>query len=870
MKKRIIAFCLFALVAVFATGCGSGGENSAPSGRDPWKVGTANIATCSSTEKIMRNADYSGRLTQKKLSIKAFRGEKEAGQIIITPDYDVKEYSVKLADLKSADGNVLKAESFTVYAEKYVTVSEIKDINVSTPAGDYPDALLPFEKSVEYGENYIKKGENQGVWITFAPSEDQPAGTYSGVFVVTLDGVDYEVLTEAVVYDYTLSKTTATKSSFALNWKSIEWAELDATVEMQTAYYEFLLDHRMNAQHLPGNDMNDNSNIRSSEEALENFLAMAEKYSKDERCTSYNLPFAMGSPVAAFKAEDGSIIPATEATEEQKNQLSAVSIFSVDFVFFKKLLREMVWASAESGVDMLKKAGTYFVFFDEYDQNGTEDHANYNLTTANEICQELAAEVSDELGDAIGSDSYPLLTEELANSIVTSLAGIKNKVVGSLTDKLVADKALSVPTVDVYDSESVRQKYVDYAQNAYGDDAELWVYTCTLPKNPYPTYHIEDALISSRLIGWMNYEYNIVGTLYWESTLYSYRTLAKPNDDIQLQDYYGLAAHFPTANGDGYLVYPGRPYGIYGPVSTIRLESICDGIEDYDLLYALEGYYKKNAIARGEEYDDATFDAIYDLLNRDLYTGTKVRYRDGLLDYFAKSRETLANLLVAAANTGAVIEKFEIEGAEGKLTLSAPAGTEIIMDGKTLSGEIIGEIALYNVTVSLDNEQNVFKAIAKKDGKSYEIELDLGNRSAQFDAEKLENVVSFVTGKDQSVKEIKQTDEKTVLALTFANPDEKSQLTLKIDTSNMSFNADVSKVTFSLYCEAENLEIEIIGKCGDSYNMAYTGTLEQGWNTVAIDASLFGTANGAVDQIRINLKTSAEVCLGIEYIAFAG
>lgn len=86
----------------------------------------------------------------------------------------------------------------------------------------------------------------------------------------------------------------------------------------------------------------------------------------------------------------------------------------------------------------------------------------------------------------------------------------------------------------------------------------------------------------------------------------------------------------------------------------------------------------------------------------------------------------------------------------------------------------------------------------------------------------------------------------------------------------MSFNADVSKVTLSLYCEEENLEIEIIGKCGDSYNMAHTGTLEKGWNTISIDASLFGTASGAVDQIRMNLKTSAEVCLDIEYIAFAG
>lgn len=874
MMKKTIAVLLCALVAFSAVGCGTGnGTGSGGSSvEEPWKIGSVRIATVSSTEKIIRNVDYGSALSENSdLSIKAFRGEKEAGQIIITPDYNVKEYTVELADLRAENGATLSKSSFTVYAEKYVSVNEIKDLNVSTPVGDYPDALLPFEKSVEYGENNIKKGQNQGVWITLAPNAEQQAGTYAGQFTVKCDGVTYPVNVEAVVYDYTLSAKTATKSSFALNWKAIEWGELDATVDMQTAYYEFLLDHRMNAQHLPGNDMNDNSNIRVSEDALESFLTMAEKYSRDERCTSYNLPFAMGASVAAYKGADGTIIPATEAKEEQINSLPAVSIFSVDFDFFKKLLGVMIERSAEVGVDLLEKAGTYFVFFDEYDQNGTENHANYNLSTASKICQEVAAEYTVKFADEDFISTYPLLTNELADNVVKSVAGIRHKVVGSLTDKLVADKALSVPTIDVYDSESVRQKYVDYAVNAYGDDAELWVYTCTVPKNPYPTYHIEDALLSSRLIGWMNYEYNVVGTLYWETTLYSYRMLQKPNDDIPLQDYYGLAAHFPTANGDGYLTYPGRQYGIYGPVTTVRLESICDGIEDYDLLYALEGYYKQNAQKRGVVYNDADFDAIYKLLNRDLYSGTRVRYRDNLVNYFEKSRETLASLLVAAANAGTVIEKFEIVGGNGKLTISAPQDTVLTYDGEVLVGEPSGELTLYTVNVPLDNDQNVFRATAENANGSYEIALDLGNRSASFGAAELNDVVSFVTGKDESQKQITEIDGETVLGLAFANPDGKTQLTLKIDTSEMKLNSDVSKVTMTLYSESlTDLEIEIIGKCGSDYNMAYSGVIKNGLNVIEIDASALGTASGLVEQIRINVNTSEEVSLAIASIAFAG
>lgn len=40
-------------------------------------------------------------------------------------------------------------------------------------------------------------------------------------------------------------------------------------------------------------------------------------------------------------------------------------------------------------------------------------------------------------------------------------------------------------------------------------------------------------------------------------------------------------------NGDGYLIYPGRPIGYDGPVSSIRLEQAREGVEDYEYLHML-------------------------------------------------------------------------------------------------------------------------------------------------------------------------------------------------------------------------------------------------------------------------------------------
>jgi len=40
-------------------------------------------------------------------------------------------------------------------------------------------------------------------------------------------------------------------------------------------------------------------------------------------------------------------------------------------------------------------------------------------------------------------------------------------------------------------------------------------------------------------------------------------------------------------NGDGFLAYPGEAAGVDGPVSTIRLEQVREGLEDYEAITML-------------------------------------------------------------------------------------------------------------------------------------------------------------------------------------------------------------------------------------------------------------------------------------------
>ena len=65
-------------------------------------------------------------------------------------------------------------------------------------------------------------------------------------------------------------------------------------------------------------------------------------------------------------------------------------------------------------------------------------------------------------------------------------------------------------------------------------------------------------------------------------------------------------------NGDGYLAYPGKLIGADGPISTIRLEQVREGMEDYEYFTILK---KRIAAARKKGKDTAAADAALERVN---------------------------------------------------------------------------------------------------------------------------------------------------------------------------------------------------------------------------------------------------------------
>jgi hypothetical protein len=108
----------------------------------------------------------------------------------------------------------------------------------------------------------------------------------------------------------------------------------------------------------------------------------------------------------------------------------------------------------------------------------------------------------------------------------------------------------------------------------------------------WPSLVIDSAPVQQRILEWLSFRYRMGGELYY-NTVEAY-----DGDPWQTSYRHG-------GNGDGTLLYPGRPEVIGGrthiPIESIRLKRIRDGLEDYEYLrlYAARaGFAAADALAR--------------------------------------------------------------------------------------------------------------------------------------------------------------------------------------------------------------------------------------------------------------------------------
>ena len=107
---------------------------------------------------------------------------------------------------------------------------------------------------------------------------------------------------------------------------------------------------------------------------------------------------------------------------------------------------------------------------------------------------------------------------------------------------------------------------------------QAWFYTCLYPQGRHLNRFIDYPLLKTRLLHWFNFRYDFTGFLHWGGNYWASDPFG--NAEPAIEDGKEV---LPA--GDAFITYPWREKNSIH--SSIRLETMRDGIEDYELLQTL-------------------------------------------------------------------------------------------------------------------------------------------------------------------------------------------------------------------------------------------------------------------------------------------
>jgi hypothetical protein len=526
------------------------------------------LTALNSAERISQDQKADGADAVK---ISSARNEVESFQVVVSaPKENINVTKVDISNLAGPGGSKIEKNNIKLFREEYVRV-RLSTPRAELPPGLYPDPLVPFinpvtnepieplnESRKRWGEPVktsgydmyampfdVFKGQNQPLWVDVHVPKEVPAGTYSGTLTVRArGGISEQIPITVTVWDFTLPDGPTHRNHFGSFGNVARYFNVkrnsDRFKQIEMRYCRAMSEHRINppipSYMLP--QVNDDGSLKIIPErhaALKEFIA---KF----HVTDFQIPRAR------FARLPGSTLRSDYKTISPENRIKAQRYYRE----FYKYLKDNGW-----------EKGAYLYMLDE--PNLRE---NYEQVL---VLGRLVHEAVPQLKCLVVEQTYPQDP--------------------SWPD---IDPAVDIwcPLWSFIDRESINNKI------AHGD--EVWSYTALVQRAPRyhpqyqtvrnydpPYWHIDRPLTEYRIPTWINYQYNITGLLYWSTVT----TVIEP--------WYNPAfAHPRHYNGGGFLFYPGAPCGIDGPVTSIRLKNLRDGMEDYEYFAILEKLTDKKTVKK--------------------------------------------------------------------------------------------------------------------------------------------------------------------------------------------------------------------------------------------------------------------------------
>ncbi len=491
--------------------------------------------------------------------IQAARNEGESFQVVAAADENVQVTGAEVTDLIGPNGAKIPREQVKLYREEYVRVRRSTP-RAELPPGLYADPLVPMVNPITGepieprrriqerwgGPSTVRghdmfalpfdvfRGQNQPIWVDVHVPKDAPAGVYRGAFRVRArGGISAEIPVTLTVWDFALPDGPTHKNHFGSFGNVARYFDVErgseAFRQIEMRYCRAMAEHRLTPPipaHLLPEVGRDGSLeiVPERHEALKQFLA-------ELHVTHFEIPRA---PFARLRvAATGSDYKQIPPAEREKAQRYYRQYYNY--------LEQNRWHE-----------GACVYLWDE--PNLRE---NYEQVL---VLAEIVHEAVPEAKCLVVEQTYP-------------------------HDPSWPDLD---PAVDIWcplwafiDRGTIEEKI------AGGD--EVWSYTALVQRAPgyHPQYeqvkeldppywHIDRPMIVYRVPTWINRQYGITGLLYWTTVT----TVLDPWNNPAF-------AHPGHYNGGGYLFYPGVPCGIEGPIASMRLKNLRDGMEDYEYLAML-------------------------------------------------------------------------------------------------------------------------------------------------------------------------------------------------------------------------------------------------------------------------------------------
>ncbi len=838
------------------------------------KAANVDVWSTYSTQKIQKDVkDYDDVKFEPAISLTMAQGEYEGAQLIMTPEADVAWYNASISDLTNVEtGEIYSKDRVNIYKQEYMYLPSIYQTLDGARPGYYPDALIPLHAVVDFEENKITAGDNQGLYFRFSTrpeldedgvaivknaNETEDAKRYSYVSSGTYTGtvtLDFKTHTQSVpvtlnIVDATVSETTHTKSYFGMRNDALV-ANMNWSQEGLEQWVDILREYRVSGTKALNDD------VYSEKMEWARVDAIWKQISYD-RCSSWSLsvPTAPYENNFIYPEDSGKKTDALAVFEPEKY----LELFSLDNPFYVQSFKtpeeaqlhhskfvktdehdqEYAYDPSFEGVTGMSVTGLYrtlWLFIEKCLENDVNlmDKLYYGFSHLDEAWRSnrhqsvratatlyKAALISlAEMLTAEEDPTYTVWSKDVTlkfsestvskEEIIQSLLRMGFVFTGEYVEAYQGLIELWCPLSNFYGSEYARENY-------YAQQEEKWWY----PVDDAPGYSptIETSVLYTRIPGWMMADYDITGLLYWGVNCFYDRNDGKRADVKAVEDYFTTNyLRTPGSNGNGYFWYPGGQYELDEMIPSLRAEAIRDGLEEWELFYNIKNTYKDISSRIGLEFDASN---LIQSLGASLYSQDKV-INDN--EAFAAARASLLQIASCAESSAnmCIVDYTDDSYGTQNYKIYVNEGVSIANNGQTLTNvyqTIEGVGTVYSVDISLTQESNSLRLSYSCDGVNYEYVQNLGGCVKKISVGSDVVATDFVKTSDVSfssslVEEVAGTAGKAIkLSIGASNATKLDEKVQYFKLTNAFLKTDLQnskKIVMHLYnAQAENMVITV-------------------------------------------------------------